>query len=126
MLRPTSVFDALRQQIAREQDIPIVELQLVFSLGEVLKNSIIVQDFCLQGAIFQGTKIAPMTKDESVIIKCPLCSFSWERSKQRENVSFIPLYSNASRSKFIISVPTYCHGDPNVFSLAGTAFILSE
>lgn len=125
-LRPTSILDALRQQIARDQDIPIVDLELVFSLSDQLKKSIVANDICLQGAVLQGSKIAPLIKDDSVIIQCYSCSFTWERIKTRETTALVPLYSNSSRSKFIISVPVFCHGDPNVFLLAGTAFILKE
>jgi dynein heavy chain 2 len=126
LLRPTSILDALRQQIARDQDIPIVDLELVFILGEHPKKSIVVKDMCLQGAVLQGAKIAPMIRDGSVITQCPTSSFTWERIKNRERTASVPLYSNSTRSKFIVSVPVLCHGEPDVFLLAGTAFILNE
>jgi hypothetical protein len=68
-----------------------------------------------------------MVKDSDVIIECPVSSFSWEKIQtSAEKRAYIPLYSDASRSKFIVSVPACCQGEPSTFRLAGASFILSE
>jgi dynein heavy chain 2 len=126
LIRPTAILDALRQQTARQTGVPIVELTLVFSMGDERDNGIYATDIALQGAVLQGTKIAPMQRDDAIIIKCSTCCFAWDQAKGREKKVDIPLYSNAERAKFIVSLPTTCQGDPKAFAFAGAAFILNR
>ncbi|KAK8882498.1 Cytoplasmic dynein 2 heavy chain 1 [Tritrichomonas musculus] len=126
LIRPTAIIDALRQKTAKKTGIPIVDLKLVFAVAEEHENAIYVKDIALQGAVMQGNKIAPMQKDDSIIIKCSTCSFSWEKVSESSKTVDIPLYSNEMRSKFIVKLPTACHGDPKVFAFAGAAFILNR
>lgn len=126
LIRPTAILDALRQKTAKKTGIPIVDLSLVFAVGEERENAIYVKDIALQGAVMQGNKIAPMQRDDLLIIKCSTCSFSWEKIANTSKTVDIPLYSNSMRSKFIVTLPTACHGDPKLFAFAGAAFILNR
>ncbi|OHT02067.1 Dynein heavy chain family protein [Tritrichomonas foetus] len=126
LIRPTAILDALRQKTAKSTGIPIVDLSLVFSVAEEHENAIYVKDIALQGAVMQGNKIAPMQRDDSILIKCSTCSFSWEKVSRSSKTVNIPLYSNSMRSKFIVTLPTSCHGDPKAFAFAGAAFILNR
>ncbi|EAX95758.1 Dynein heavy chain family protein [Trichomonas vaginalis G3] len=131
VLRPTALLDALRQQTARETGTPMVDLKLTFSFSESKERAIYVTDLALQGAVFQGLKIAPMTKDEQVLVKCSKCSFSWEKERKNDGIAMIPLYSNSNREKFIVTVPAPCSeitskDASKVFSFAGTAFIIGS
>jgi dynein heavy chain 2 len=126
LVRPTAILDALRQQTARKTSIPIVDLKLVFGIGEETEDALFVTDIALQGAVLQGMKIAPMQKDDAIFVKCVNCAFSWKKTGAKQKTVDIPLYSNADRSKFIVSVPTLCQGDPKAFAFAGAAFILNR
>ena len=126
LIRPTAILDALRQKTAKKTQIPIVDLSLVFTVAEERENAIYAKDISLQGAVMQGNKIAPMQRDDSILIKCSTCSFSWEKVSKSSKTVNIPLYSNSMRSRFIVSLPTACHGDPNAFAFAGAAFILNR
>ena len=126
LIRPTAILDALRQQTARATGTPIVDLALVFTMGEEHEHSIYVTDIALQGAVLQGNKIAPMQRDDAIIIKCPTCCFSWKKAESKQKTVDIPLYSNSERSKFIVSLPTMCQGDAKAFAFAGAAFVLNR
>jgi hypothetical protein len=128
LIRPTAILDALRQQTSRATKTPIVDLSLVFGIGEEHANAIYVTDIALSGAVIQGNKVAPMQKDDQILIKCTSCSFSWEKVSPEEMAKLvtIPLYSNTERSKFVVALPTQCQGEAKIFSFAGTAFILNR
>ena len=131
LLRPTALLDALRQQTARKLGLSIIELNLSFGFGEPKSNSIYITDLSIQGAVFQGLKIAPMIKDGPVVTKCPNCYFIWEKNNLEEGIVKIPLYSNSNREKFIVSIPTPCQETKGqnsniIYSFAGTAFLIGN
>lgn len=130
ILRPTALLDALRQQTARETGVRIVDLKLVTSFKGDIDRAIYVTDLDLQGAVFQGHKIAPMSKDGPITENSPKVAIYWEVRKDETGFVDIPLYSSATRERFIVCLPTpYTENSISMspdatFAFAGTAFIV--
>ena len=127
-LHPEAFINALRQKTAREKKIPIDELEIVCDFketpGEICAK---IVGLFLQGANFDGEKLADIYGNQSEIIGMPKCIFRFTKGKSNnEDETDIPLYENLFREHFICSLGLKFSGQIERIILKGIALCLDQ
>ena len=127
-LHPEAFINALRQKTAREKKIPIDELDIICDFketsGEICAK---ITGLFLQGADFDGEKLADILGNQSEIISMPKCIFRFIKGKTKaENEIDIPMYENLFREHFICSLGLKFTGQIEKIILKGIALCLDQ
>ncbi|BES90289.1 heavy chain [Nesidiocoris tenuis] len=119
-------FVALKQDAARNQKVPIEQLQLRCSLSADTKShkigSVQIASLLLEGALVVGDQLEMTSPDSPSVSEILLPRVSWEVGSNEGFIS-IPLYSNDTREEVIAELNIPCQrGENSKWIKAGTAF----
>jgi hypothetical protein len=125
----------LRQQTARKSNVSMDELKLVVSWqsGGIPSAQLSVQinELMLQGAQFDGSGLADVSRDSPRLAKVPLMHLAWIHKSQENIYSIdsavsVPLYVTSNRENTVCDLLVPCSGAPSKWILYGTAFFVSD
>ncbi|XP_068082912.1 cytoplasmic dynein 2 heavy chain 1 [Anabrus simplex] len=133
LFHPDTFLSALKQQTARDYGVPMDVLYLACSWGKSglrgARLPVTITALQLEGAIFDGTRLAPSAADSPSITVAPPCNVAWMPKGsptvyQEHEVISLPLYYTAERERVVVSLDVPCSGDHDKWLQTGAAFFL--
>ena len=136
---PETFLNALRQQMARQAGVAIDSLALVTAWDPTsLQNGAVVEGLRLQGATFNGSRLAEPAADAPPFAPLPACRLAWvtpgspgsegPRGAGGDPPLRVPLYLTQTREKAIAEVqfPVFDSEENAKWVLAGAACFAGE
>ena len=136
---PETFLNALRQQMARQAGVAIDSLALVTAWDPTsLQNGAVVEGLRLQGATFNGSRLAEPAADAPPFAPLPACRLAWvtpgspgsegPRGAGRDPPLRVPLYLTQTREKAFAEVqfPVFDSEENAKWVLAGAACFAGE
>ncbi len=135
LFRPRALVNALRQQTARQLGVSMDQLKLVtaWDARRLASSSpavhMQVSGLLIQGAAFDGTRLAPVAADAATSAAVPVMHVAWvPQAAPVPYSSFlaVPLYADSSRSGVLLEVqlPLVAEEECSQWVLAGVALVL--
>ena len=129
---PDVFLNALRQETARQLQVPINDLVFTSSWGGRISSavcSVSVEGLAIEGALFEGTRLVECKRDSPMSSPVPQCTVAWIRVGEmvpQHDCIECPIYYSPDREKLVSCLAVPCSGTPREWVLRSVAFVLKD
>jgi dynein heavy chain 2 len=137
LFHPDTFLGALRQETARQFGVSMGDLKLANSWARSggisgSKISIRVEGLMMEGALFDGGKLAPSSHDSPSYSLAPTCTLAWVPKTERDNYTSaesirLPMYYSNEREGIVAQLDLPCTtGDQDKWLQSGTVLFINS